>query len=87
MQDKRAKDLAVTNGISCMGCHEFGMIKAKDEIRKIALGGPGGKAFSRAELREIDGLYPENERMDRIARCAMPSASRMRCSVPVSIPT
>jgi hypothetical protein len=42
------------------------MIKAKDEIRKIALGGPGGKAFSRAELREIDGLYPENERMDKI---------------------
>ncbi len=66
VQDKRAKDLAVTNGISCMGCHEFGMIKAKDEIRKIALGGPGGKAFSRAELREIDGLYPENERMDKI---------------------
>ena len=66
VQDKRAKDLAVTNGISCMGCHEFGMIKAKDEIRKIALGGPGGKAFSRADLREIDGLYPENERMDRI---------------------
>ena len=66
VQDKRAKDLAVTNGISCMGCHEFGMIKAKDEIRKIALGGPGGKAFSRAELREIDGLYPENEKMDQI---------------------
>ncbi|HWV43262.1 DUF4384 domain-containing protein [Pseudorhodoplanes sp.] len=66
VQDKRAKDLAVTNGISCMGCHEFGMIKAKDEIRKIALGGPGGRAFSRAELREIDALYVENERMDKI---------------------
>jgi hypothetical protein len=66
VQDKRAKDLAVTNGISCMGCHEFGMIKAKDEIRKIALAGPGGRAFSRAELREIDALYPENERMDKL---------------------
>jgi hypothetical protein len=66
VQDKRAKDLAVTNGISCMGCHEYGMIKAKDEIRKIALGGPGGKAFSKAELREIDALYIENERMDKI---------------------
>lgn len=66
VQDKRAKDLAVTNGISCMGCHEFGMIKAKDEIRKIALSGPGGKAFSRAELREIEALYIENERMDKI---------------------
>ena len=66
VQDKRAKDLAVTNGISCMGCHEFGMIKAKDEIRKIALTGPGGRAFSRAELREIEALYPENERMDKI---------------------
>lgn len=67
VQDKRAKDLAVTNGISCMGCHEFGMIKAKDEIRKIALGGGrGGKAFSRDELREIEALYPENERMDKI---------------------
>ncbi len=66
VQDKRAKDLAVTNGISCMGCHEFGMIKAKDEIRKIALSGPGGRAFSRAELREIDALYIENERMDKV---------------------
>ena len=66
VQDKRAKDLAVTNGISCMGCHEFGMIKAKDEVRKIALGGPGGKAFSRSELREIEALYIENERMDKV---------------------
>jgi hypothetical protein len=66
VQDKRAKDLAVTNGISCMGCHEFGMIKAKDEIRKIALGGPGGKAFSRDDLRQIEALYPENDRMDKV---------------------
>jgi hypothetical protein len=66
VQDKRAKDLAVTNGISCMGCHEFGMIKAKDEIRKIAIGGRGGKAFSRDEQREIEALYIENERMDKV---------------------
>ncbi len=74
----------MTNGISCMGCHELGMIKAKDEVRKIALNGPGGKAFSRAELRERrravsadrqDG-QPDRRRCQELRRRDVPRRSR-----------
>jgi hypothetical protein len=37
--DQSPKDLAVTNSISCMGCHDQGMRKAKDEVRAAVLSG------------------------------------------------
>src|SRR5262245_16806567 len=39
VQDPGRRDFQVTNGISCMGCHEYGMKKAKDEIRAAVLTG------------------------------------------------
>lgn len=44
VRDLSRKDLAVTNGISCMGCHDQGMRKAKDDIRASVL---GGRTFSK----------------------------------------
>src|SRR5262249_2504026 len=37
VRDLTRKDLAVTNGVSCMGCHDQGMRKAKDDIRENVL--------------------------------------------------
>ena len=38
VRDPSRKDFAVTNGVSCMGCHDQGLRKARDEVRDIVLG-------------------------------------------------
>ncbi|CAN7724822.1 DUF4384 domain-containing protein [Bradyrhizobium sp. LjRoot220] len=61
VRDESRKDFTVTNGISCMGCHDQGMRKAKDEIRELVL---GRRTFP-ADVRDaVDGLYPPREKMD-----------------------
>ncbi len=63
VQDPTSKDLAVTNGISCMGCHDQGMRKAKDEIRGHVL---TGRAFPKDVRDAVEAMYPPHEKMDRI---------------------
>ena len=63
VQDPARKDLAVTNGISCMGCHDEGIKNAKDDVRDhIAK----NRIFP-SEVREIvKSLYPEKDDMDKM---------------------
>jgi len=61
--DQSRKDLAVTNGISCMGCHDQGMRKAKDEVRAAVL---SGRTFPKEVREAVEGLYPKSEVMDRV---------------------
>jgi hypothetical protein len=63
VRDLSRKDLAVTNGISCMGCHDQGMRKAKDEIRNIVL---AGRSFSKEVRDQVEALYPPVEKMDQL---------------------
>src|SRR5690606_34597904 len=63
VQDKRRADFTVTNGISCMGCHEYGMIKAKDEVRAVVL---AGRSFPRHVREAVEALYPPTEKMDQV---------------------
>jgi hypothetical protein len=63
VRDATRKDLSVTNGISCMGCHDQGMRKAKDDIRDNVL---KSRSFPRDVRDAVDGLYPPHERMDEI---------------------
>jgi hypothetical protein len=63
VRDLSRKDLAVTNGISCMGCHDQGMRKAKDEIRALVL---AGRTFDRETRDAVEAMYPPHERMDRM---------------------
>ncbi|MGD9925214.1 MAG: DUF4384 domain-containing protein [Pseudorhodoplanes sp.] len=65
VKDHRSKFGVVTNGISCMGCHENGMIKKNDEIRKIVLES-GGKPLSRADMKAVDALYVPIEQMEKL---------------------
>ena len=62
VQDPSRRDLQVTNGISCMGCHEYGMKFAKDEIRAAVL---AGRDFDKATRENVDALYPPVEKMDK----------------------
>lgn len=58
VRDESRKDFTVTNGISCMGCHDQGMRKARDEIRDLR------RTFAADVREQVDGLYPPREKMD-----------------------
>ncbi|MGH6834131.1 MAG: DUF4384 domain-containing protein [Methylocella sp.] len=63
VRDPSRKDFAVTNGISCMGCHDQGMRKGKDDIRANVL---AGKVFSKDVKDAVAALYPPTEIMDAV---------------------
>jgi len=63
VHDTSAKDFAVTNGISCMGCHDQGMRKAKDDIRASVL---GSRTFSKDVKETVAALYPPTNVMDAV---------------------
>jgi hypothetical protein len=63
VRDPSRKDFSVTNGISCMGCHDQGMRKAKDDIREMVL---KGRTFPKDVRDAVEGLYPPHEKMDAL---------------------
>jgi hypothetical protein len=63
VRDTARKDLTVTNGISCMGCHETGLRKARDEVRNFVI---ESKSFAPAVREMVEGLYPPHETMDAL---------------------
>ena len=63
VQDTTQKDLLVTNGISCMGCHDQGFRKAKDEIRIHV---ENDRSFSKEARDAVTALYPTTDEMDRV---------------------
>jgi hypothetical protein len=62
VRDTSKRDLAVTNGISCIGCHDTGTRKAKDEIRDRVLADRG---FPKVVRDTVEELYPPTDVMDR----------------------
>jgi hypothetical protein len=56
--DDSQLDRAVTNGISCMGCHNQGIRQGTDEIRKHVL---ADRTFSQDVRTNVEALYPSNE--------------------------
>jgi hypothetical protein len=54
--DDSQLDRAVTNGISCMGCHNQGIRQASDEIRQHVL---NDRTFSKDVRTQVEALYPE----------------------------
>jgi hypothetical protein len=61
VRDPSRKDATVTNGISCMGCHDQGLRKARDEIRDIVL---GARTLPRDIRDKVEALHPAHARMD-----------------------
>jgi hypothetical protein len=60
VRDQSRRDLAVTNGISCMGCHEQGIRKAKDEVRAAVT---ADRSFKKEVRETVEALYPEQAQM------------------------
>ena len=63
VRDLSRKDLAVVNGLSCMGCHDQGMRKAKDEVRDLVL---AGRSFDKKTREAVEAMYIPSEKMDQI---------------------
>ena len=61
--DPGRRDQSVTNGISCMGCHDNGIRNATDEIRNHAT---ATKSFPLAVREAVAALYPEKAKMDAL---------------------
>lgn len=63
VRDLSRKDLAVTNGISCMGCHDQGIKKKPDAIRDSVL---ADRTFSKATRDAVEALYAPNDKLEAI---------------------
>lgn len=63
VRDPSRKDFSVTNGVSCMGCHDQGMRKAKDDVRELVL---KGRTFPKDVRDAVEGLYPPHDKMDAL---------------------
>ncbi|MGI9382272.1 MAG: DUF4384 domain-containing protein [Methyloligellaceae bacterium] len=63
VQDQSQRDLKVTNGISCMGCHNQGYRKATDEVRAHVL---ADKTFSKDVRKKVEAIYPTVEEMNKL---------------------
>ena len=61
--DDSQLDRAVTNGISCMGCHNQGIRQGTDEIRKHVL---ADRTFSKDVRTDVEALYPSNEEFKKL---------------------
>ncbi|MGD9866988.1 MAG: DUF4384 domain-containing protein [Hyphomicrobiales bacterium] len=59
--DDSQLDRAVTNGISCFGCHNQGIRRATDEIRKHVF---ADRTFDRETRETVKALYPTVEEMN-----------------------
>jgi hypothetical protein len=65
VRDNKQSDGAVVNGISCMSCHNRGLIEKADEVRAVVM---RTKAFGKEETEDIMALYPPRERMEELMR-------------------
>jgi hypothetical protein len=63
VQDPSQRELAVINGLSCMGCHDAGIKKAKDDIRPFIENDHG---VDLAVRDAVKALYPERAKMDEV---------------------
>jgi Domain of unknown function (DUF4384) len=61
--DDSQLDRAVTNGISCMGCHNQGIRQGTDEIRKHVI---ADRTFSKDVRTKVEALYPSNEEFKKL---------------------
>lgn len=64
VRDPRRRDLKVTNGISCMSCHAFGIRdENQDEIRDYVL---SSASFDSETRKKVMALYPPREEMMKV---------------------
>jgi hypothetical protein len=73
VRDNKQADGAVVNGISCMSCHNRGLIEKADQVREVV---EKSKAFDKQVSETVMVLYPTRERMDEYLRGDMAAFSQ-----------
>ena len=64
LRDFTRRDLSLTTGLSCFGCHAGGIIrKVKDEVRPSVF---SNREIARRTRDAIEAMHPEPERLDRV---------------------
>ena len=63
VRDPSRRDLAVTNGLSCFGCHDSGIRKVRDDIREQIL---RDRSFSRSIRDAVEAMYLPHDQMDAV---------------------
>ena len=63
VQDASRRDQAVTNGISCMSCHDKGMQLKEDQVREYTL---GNLAFPKDARDILEEIFPAKEDMAKL---------------------
>ncbi len=63
VRDISRKDFAVTNGISCFGCHDQGIRYNKDDVRDHVM---ATRTFSKETRDTVKALYPDAATMKRL---------------------
>ena len=61
VRDNKQSDGAVVNGVSCMSCHNRGLIEKADQVRDLVL---TTKAFPREVAETVEALYVPRDRLD-----------------------
>lgn len=65
VQDPSQLDVVVRNGISCIGCHQAGMVPARDDIRRELCDKPSA---DEVDCEPIRNLYPGQDEIDKLLR-------------------
>jgi hypothetical protein len=65
VRDNKQADGAVVNGISCMSCHNRGLIEKADQVRDVVA---KSKAFDKEAVETIMALYPPRERFEELMK-------------------
>ena len=65
VRDNKQADGAVVDGISCMSCHNRGLIEKADQVREVVA---RTKAFDDEVVETVMALYPPRERMEELMK-------------------
>jgi len=63
VRDNKQADGAVVNGISCMSCHNRGLIEKADQVRDVVA---KTGTFDKEVVESINALYPPRERLEEL---------------------
>jgi hypothetical protein len=88
VRDNKQSDGAVVNGISCMSCHNRGLIEKADQVRDVVT---RSKSFDKEVVETVKVLYPPREKfeellhgdLDRFARAVKETGASLSKTEPV----
>lgn len=88
VRDNKQSDGAVVNGISCMSCHNRGLIEKADQVRDVVA---RSKSFAKDVVETVKVLYPPREKfeellhgdLDRFARAVKETGAALSKTEPV----